>query len=203
QYPVPAAAVAQGDGGEAAEHVLADRVVRGVRPVVRLDAVDESGAVGRIAVKILSADALLGACLLVGTRGQQDVDRGARDHVLIVVGVDGEMIADALLHEDGGPLHRDAAALVAMIEEIDAILRQHASHRRDAREAEHRQSPPRSGELPRAAPRIAAQLHPQPPPTPPVAPRAPSRVSNTWSRYEAEIGSRLKDMMGSAKCSRS
>src|SRR5581483_4598176 len=83
---VPAAPVAHGDRGQIAEHVLAHGVVGRIRLVVRLDAVDESGTVGRLAVQILGRHALLGALLAIGAGGEEDVDRGAGDHVLIVVG---------------------------------------------------------------------------------------------------------------------
>src|SRR5256885_8402561 len=51
--------VAHGHGRQIAEHVLADRVVRGVRLVVRLLAVDDSRAVRRLTVQVIDGQALL------------------------------------------------------------------------------------------------------------------------------------------------
>src|SRR5262249_26127306 len=155
------------DGGEIAEHVLADRVVGRVRLIVRLLAVNDAGAVGRLAVQVVEAKRLLLALLVIRARGEFHVDRGARDEILVVARREGEAVADLLADEHLGSLNGDATALVAVIEDVGAVIRQHTGEGRRSQEADSQNRAKTASE--------AGQLHPQPPPTPPVAPRAPSR----------------------------
>ncbi len=170
EHPVPAALVGHADRGQVAEHVLADRIVDRVRLVVRLFAVDDAGAVGGLAVQVVEAEGLLLALLLVRTRRQLHVDGGAGDQVLVVARRHRQVVADLLADQHFRTLNRDAAAFIAVIENVGAIVRQNASESRRPQET-------------RSEERLAEsrQLHPQPPPTPPVAPRAPSRDSSTCS----------------------
>jgi hypothetical protein len=83
---VPGAPVPHGERGEVAEHILAHRVERRVSDVVRLTAVDVADAIGGLAVLVLHAHVLLLADLVVRTRREFHIDRGAGDHVLVVAG---------------------------------------------------------------------------------------------------------------------
>ena len=122
---VPALRVAERHGGQVAEHALADREKRGVGFVVRLAAVDEADAVERAAVQVVEIGVVLGARLLIGAGLRQHVDRGAGDQVLVILVGGGKGIAEFLAHQHRGTLDGEAAALVAVVEHIGAILRQH------------------------------------------------------------------------------
>src|SRR5207245_11751589 len=66
--PIRAAAVAEGQRRQVAEHVLADGEILGVGLVVGFFARDEAGAVGGLAVQIVRGDALLSPGLVIRAR---------------------------------------------------------------------------------------------------------------------------------------
>ena len=139
EHLVPAAPVTEGERGEIAEHVLADRVVRGVGDVVGLAAVDVAGAVGGLAVQVVHPVVFLLARFGVRARRQLHVDRGARDHVLVVAGRQRQVVADLLAHQHRGALDADVAAVVHVPEHVGAILRQHPAERRRANHQQRQQ----------------------------------------------------------------
>ncbi len=128
-------AVLEGEGnrGEVAEHVVAHAREHGLRLVITLVAVDVADAVRGLAVQKIQRKAALGTLVGVGTRRGFDVDRCRGHHVDVVVGRHGHVFADALAHQHRGAVDDDAAAVVAEIQHVRAIFRQHAGTRDAAR----------------------------------------------------------------------
>jgi len=157
-YLVPGAAVADGDRGEIAEHVLADRVEGGVGDVVRLLAVDVAHGIGGLAVQVLDADVLLLAGLVVGACRELHVDRGARDHVLVVARGEREVLTDPLLHQHRGAVDGDVAAVVVVPHDVGPILGQHATERRSGDHHQRQQRPPERTQQPPASRALGARV---------------------------------------------
>src|SRR5262249_39507900 len=103
-------------------------------------------------------------------------------------------IADPLAHQECGPVHLGAAAVVVVIHDVGAILGEHGSAGERGKKA--RQRHPDGTDQ-------RAQLHPHPPPSATGAPRAPSRTSWTCCRYLSDSGSRETLISGSASQPRS
>ena len=133
EHVVLAVLVGEGNRGEVAEHVVAHAGEHGLRLVVTLVAVDVADAVRGLAVQEVHREAALGALVRVGARRGFDVDRRRGHHVDVVVGGHGHVFADALAHQHRGAVDDDAAAVVAEIQHVGAVFRQHAARLRRPR----------------------------------------------------------------------
>jgi hypothetical protein len=123
------------DGGEVAEHVMAHAEEQRLRQVIALVALRVADAVGGLAEQEIGGQARLPALVFVRTGRSLDVDGRRGHHVDEVVGLHGDVFADALAHQHRRTGDGDAAALVPEVEHVGAIFRQNGGvcHRRKER----------------------------------------------------------------------
>ena len=165
----------------------------GLGLVVVLFAVGVAEVVRGLAAQVLEPEAVLVALFLVFAGARDlDVDRGARDHVHVVVGADRVLLGELLAHQHRGAVNRHAAAVVAVIEHVGAIVRRARPRTRPRAAAPSDRAAPA---WPGARTFHAVFMRPSSSVTAAAAAGAAQRAARAFARFEhvVEVGRRKRD----------